>query len=84
MNLLSHFLEKYKNFKPTDTFVKNEFITLLKDEIGIELTKEDIRLSRNVIYIKASSVVKSMLSRRKEYILEKLNTQTKHFFKEIK
>ena len=70
---ISSFLEKFKNIIPPDDFLKKTFISIIKEEVGIEIPRKDIKIERGTIYLSASPAIKSELYIKKPLLLRRLS-----------
>lgn len=81
---ISSFLEKFKNITPPDKFVKDEFIGVVKDVIGIDIKKENIAVRGGKIFLSIDPIVKNEIFLRKRDMLETLKERLKVYKKTIK
>ena len=70
---INSFLEKFKNITPPDDFLKKTFISVVKDETGIEVARGDIKIAHGVIYLSASPAIKSELYIKKPLLLKRIS-----------
>ncbi|MDP3725755.1 MAG: hypothetical protein Q8R36_00985 [bacterium] len=70
---ISSFLEKFKNIAPPDDFLKKTFISVVKDETGIEVLCGDIKITHGTIYLSASPTIKSELYIKKPLLLKRMS-----------
>ncbi|TSD03167.1 MAG: hypothetical protein Athens071416_228 [Parcubacteria group bacterium Athens0714_16] len=68
---ISVLLEKYKNILPGDGVVKDALISVLSI-FGIELKKENIKISRGLVYINCDFTTKSKIFVNKIEIMRSL------------
>jgi len=69
---IERFLEKYKNLTATDVVVKETIIEIVQKRLNIELSKDKIKYSGGIVYVEASSMVKSKIFIQKKILLEDL------------
>ncbi|MBI2108993.1 MAG: DUF721 domain-containing protein [Parcubacteria group bacterium] len=72
---IGSYLEKYKHITPPDDFLKKIFITIVKEEINIDIEPKDIRVEHNTIYLAASPAIKSEMHIKKPILLERMREQ---------
>lgn len=77
-------MEKFKNITPPDKFVKDEFIGVVKDVIGIDIKKENIVVRGGKIFLSIDPIVKNEIFLRKGDVLETLKERLKIYKKTIK
>ncbi len=70
---IGSFLEKFKNITPPDDFLKKTFISVVKEETGIEVPRKDIKITHGVIYLSASPTIKSELYIKKSLLLKRIS-----------
>ena len=76
-NNISNFLEKFKNLKPTDTYIQEAFIETVKEVMNVELSKSEITVKRHTIFLNVHSTLKTELYLRKKEILQTLEKKLK-------
>lgn len=81
---ISSFLEKFKNITHPDKFIKDEFIGVAKDILGINIKKENIAVRDGKIFLSVDPIVKNEIFLRKEAVLENLKERLKIYKKTIK
>ena len=85
MKNISSFLERFKNIKPPHKFIKEEFISLIKENIGFDLNKKDIDIKNNKIQITPdSTIIKTEIILKKNNLLKELNKNLIQYNTEIK
>lgn len=72
INPLSVFLEKFKKILGNDQHQKEFIIETINKNLGfdIDLKREDLKITNNVLYLKLSPLVKGEVMMRKQKILE--------------
>ncbi len=73
MNQISLFLKKYENLGFKEFDLKRKIIEVVKDEIGLELKQDDIKINEKEVRINTSGAAKSELLLKKRIIEEKIN-----------
>lgn len=68
---ISDLLDKYKNILPSDRIIKNALVSV-SSGFGIELKKENIKISRGVVYINSDFITKSKIFVNKIEIMKGL------------
>lgn len=81
---ISQFLEKFKNITPPDKFVKEIFISVVKDTSGIALEAGDLDVRNGVIFISTNPIVKNEIFLKKREILQNLSKELKQYKKDIR
>ena len=71
-NPITSFLDKFKKILGDSGAQKDSLIKILKEEIGIELEKDKITISKSIASISASPILKNEILMRKQKILTKL------------
>lgn len=69
--ILSDLLKKYKDILPSDKIIKDALISVLF-EFGIELKKENIKISRGIVYIRSDFTTKSKIFMNKIEIMKSI------------
>lgn len=72
MKSIGSFLSKFNSLTPPDDSVKNAVLTAVQDVVGAPLQKRDLNIKNGVVYVKASSVLKSAIMVNRARILEAL------------
>jgi hypothetical protein len=78
------YLKKFEQFLPFETQVKNVVISAVQEEVGITLQRPQIAVSRGVVFIHASSVIKSEIMLKKVKILDYIKRSHPDLSLEIK
>ncbi|MBU3968988.1 hypothetical protein KJ991_02110 [Patescibacteria group bacterium] len=68
---ISDLLDKYKNILPSDRIIKDALVSV-SSGFGIELKKENIKISRGVVYINSDFITKSKIFVNKIEIMKGL------------
>ncbi|MEK7652771.1 MAG: hypothetical protein AAB334_02390 [Patescibacteria group bacterium] len=68
---ISTLLEKYKNILPSDRIIKDALI-FVSSNFGIKLEKENIKISRGMVYINSDFTTKSKIFVNKTEIMKGL------------
>lgn len=74
-NPLTSFLDKFKKILGESVLQKEIIIASLKKETGRSIEKQDIKISKNIVYINASPLFKNEILMRKEKILKYLKEE---------
>lgn len=82
-NNIGEYLTKFKKLTPPNAFVKEKCIAVLKEELNIELSGDEIDIQGGVVYIKANQIIKSEILLNKNEILQKLNLQLEKYTKVV-
>ena len=78
-NNISGLLERFKNLKPSDTYVKEAFIDVMKEVMNVEMHKEEIKVQGKNIYLSVHPALKTEIHLQKKSVLEALkNKLQKH------
>ena len=72
---LSNYLEKYEGIEPSNSHIKLAIASLIRKELSVELDIESISITRKIITISVSPLVKQTIFRSKNIILEKLSEE---------
>ena len=72
INNISKLLEKFKKLKPSDLFVKEAFIDVIKEVLSVEISKEEITVSGSNLFLNVHPTLKSEIFLKKKAILESL------------
>jgi len=84
MQKIKFFLEKFKNFVPSDRVLKTAVIAAVKKQTKIELTLSAIKISGWQIYLTVKPVVRSEIFIKRERIMAELEqTLANYQFKKI-
>jgi len=59
MNQITFYLEKFKNLEPYDAKIKRSLQEAFKSILNIELSRDDIHISKGAIFVKVSPIMKS-------------------------
>ncbi|MCH7529672.1 hypothetical protein IIB50_00950 [Patescibacteria group bacterium] len=76
---IATYLTKFKNIIPPNAFIKEECSKVVNDELGVELSGDEINVQRGVVYIKANQIIKSEILLNKNKILERLNLELEKY-----
>lgn len=68
---ISDLLDKYKNILPSDRIIKDALVSV-SSGFGIELKKENIKISHGVVYINSDFITKSKIFVNKIEIMKGL------------
>ncbi len=71
-NPIISFLDKFKKILGDSGLQKDSVISVLKEELGVDLEKDKITISKNIASISASPILKNEILMRKQKILTKL------------
>jgi hypothetical protein len=71
-NIVSY-LERFKNFGVKETEFKEWILACVKEETGRDVSKNDVRVQGDSIFIKANPMLKSELFMKKGSLLGKIN-----------
>ena len=74
---IGDYLSKFSNLTPPDDSLKNHIQELLKEELRVEIKKEDIKITNSIIYLTTPSVVKNEIFLQKKSLLLKINSFSK-------
>ncbi len=66
------FLSKFKNLSAPDGILKEAVISCIQKELSYTLTKKDIDIQRDVVYIRVSGALKNEIHLRKNKILSEI------------
>jgi hypothetical protein len=69
---LKDLLGKFRNLLLHDDYKKDAIINVLSLVVGVKLTKEDIKIKDNIIYLNLKPIFKSEIFLKKEKILQEL------------
>lgn len=72
---LSPFLEKFKNLRVPKEALVETLIEIILNTTGIKLEKENIRVNKPTVFIKADPMIKGEIFFKKQQILEELEKQ---------
>lgn len=75
MNNLSSFLQKFKKILSSQGAHIYVFIEILKDELSVEITKDQVRLQGGVLFVSLPPTTKNVLFLKKKHILGRLLDQ---------
>ncbi len=78
-NNISGFLEKFKNLKPSDTYIKDVFISCVKEIMNVDITKNEITVQRETIFLNVHPTLKTELYLHKKAILKLLQEKLKKY-----
>ncbi|MDO8575154.1 MAG: hypothetical protein Q7R78_00425 [bacterium] len=81
---INNYLKKFTFVENKDKKVKVLLIEVVKNSINLNLEEKNISLNNNIIYIKASPAIKSLIFIKKENILSSLREKTDFIIKDIK
>lgn len=84
MKNILYFLGRFKNIKPPHKFIKEEFISLILEDMKIDLKQNDMNINNNKIQITSNPIIKTEVILNKENILKKLNENLVQYNTEIK
>ncbi|KKU79392.1 MAG: hypothetical protein UY04_C0010G0009 [Parcubacteria group bacterium GW2011_GWA2_47_7] len=73
LSSIKEYLEKYANKLTHEDEKRSSLLFIIKDQTGVNLNEKDISVVKNVIIVKASTIVKNELFLHKETILKKIN-----------
>ena len=76
MNPLQNFLSKYKNIKLPHKTIKKAVIQSVFYITHIHIQEKEIEIHKNIIKIKAPSVIKQEIQLHKKEILTEINKET--------
>ena len=77
INNIDGFLERFKKLKPTDLHIKESLIWIIKDVYGTTLKNEEIKVSKDIIFLNIHPTFKTELFFKRNEILERLNKEIK-------
>jgi len=69
---LKDYLKKFDQFMPREVVVKNLVIQAVTDVVGITLTRPQMTVQGNRVFINGPSVLKSEIALKQERILKKM------------
>jgi len=72
MRIIGDFLSRFQHLTPPHETVKSALTLSLKETLDIACPKDRISLSRGVVYIRMSSVVKNMVQVNRSKVLQNL------------
>ena len=75
MKDLKDLLQKFKSVGLKEHTIKDNLINILKEDLNIELTREHIQFKNGTIRILVSGAIKTSIILKKNYFLEKLNSE---------
>lgn len=78
-NNIATYLSRFKNITPPNAFIKDKCSAILKAKLGVELSSDEIDVQKEVVYIKASQIIKSEILLNKNEILKRLNLELKKY-----
>jgi len=65
------YLKKF-NFVNSDSIIKEKIISVLKDEIDVNIKKENINIKKNTVFINTHPIVKNCIFFKKQLLLDKI------------
>lgn len=77
MDSIKLFLTKFKNYLPPAIALQRLAREVIKQETGIDLKAEEIKLTNFTLYIKTRPAAKSEIFLKREKILERLGEKLK-------
>lgn len=83
MEGIKFFLNKFKNLTPPHYFIKKELTLSIKKILNINIKKEHISISSDIIYVKTSPIIKSEIFIKKNLILQDLSKRISKYNKNI-
>ena len=72
MENISSFLARFKKILSSHKASEYVFLEIIKDELGIELQKEDVKVRSGILCVTASPTIKNTLFLNKRKILQRL------------
>jgi hypothetical protein len=76
MKPLAYFLRQLKRFGVPQKTVRDSFIECVKEEVGAELSGEEIKISNKTLYINTSPVVKNEILLKRKILLQRMKEKT--------
>lgn len=81
MDAISRYLAKFHTLTPPVKTIKRVCAEVIKEEVGITISEEDIAISGSCVQIHGSAALKQEIFMRKNALCERINTQlTPHGF----
>lgn len=77
MKKLSELFSRFTNFIPPERILKERIIIEIKNQTGIEIEKQNIKIERGVVRVSVSPAVKIRILIKKERIMENLRDELK-------
>ena len=87
MKLVGDFLSRFKNLTPPNDSIKTALIESVRENIGVSISKNAVRLAQNTAFISSSSIIKNTIQINRGKILESLYEKTpkaKDFVRDIR
>lgn len=76
LNKINEYLNKFKKIIPTESFIKNNTISIIYDVLNIRIKKSEISIQNNIILLKTHPIIKKEILIKKITILNFLNKKT--------
>lgn len=75
MDKLSSFLQKFAHLLSNKEYIQTTVIDIVREEIGIDIAKENISLRNNQLTFNISPTIKTQIFIKKSLLLEKINNK---------
>lgn len=81
---IGDFLDKFKNLEPSDKFIKDAFVAVIKELFDEEITENELEIQNQTIYLRVHPALKSEIYIKKARTLELLHKKlNKNLIKNI-
>lgn len=74
-NPLQNFLSRYKNLIPTSRVIKEVVVRVVGNECGISLEENQVDVRNSIVYLRIPPSARSMIYRKKNTLLERINAE---------
>ncbi|PIT96529.1 hypothetical protein COT82_02735 [Candidatus Campbellbacteria bacterium CG10_big_fil_rev_8_21_14_0_10_35_52] len=81
---ISNFLEKFKNITPPNKFIKDIFISVVKNTTNILLKKNDLDVRNGTIFISTDPIIKNEIFLQKDEIMKQIVKNLNKYKKTIR
>lgn len=75
MKHAASFLDRFQHLTPPDDAIRKAVAEVIKNVAGVPITREQVKMTRDVAFITCSSIARSAIRRSRVQILEELAKQ---------
>ena len=73
MNNIGDFLKRFRNIEPSDAYIKDAFIAVVKELFNEEIKREEMEVQKGTIYLRVHPALKSEVYIKKTRTIELIN-----------